>query len=285
LIFFYFQNFIQGHSLCNKCSKNLVKNFCPYCRLDFEKTIPNWEIIKRLPKPIIPIPFYQVEIKLNNLKQLHDNFKSLNTETNNEMKKQLDKLKKQADQTKKNDETEQANKMNEKFDQFEKNLNQNFMDNCEVEKNLEKKIEKFKSKLELDEYKYSEEKLKEMNNELDKLLNSIKENISLINRENEKLKEIFSSNEDEKAIKELENEFEERKKSKSIAQQLLILIDSHQISPVSTPNRSNPNQNPTHPPEDRPVLTLTMFEKCNFCYCLITFIREIYFNFKFDIFF
>jgi len=178
------------------------------------------------------------------------------------MKKQLDKLKKQTDLTTKNDETEEANKINEKFVQFEKNLNQNFMDNCEVEKNLSKKIEKFKSRLDLDEYKYSEEKLKEMNNELDRLLNSIKENINLINRENEKLKEIFSSNEEEKAIKELENEFEERKKSKSIAQQLLILIDSHQISPVSTPNRLNSNPNATHPPEDRPVLTLSLFEKC-----------------------
>jgi hypothetical protein len=37
--------------LCSQCLNDLPNSLCPYCRLPFEKTLPNWQIIDRIHKP------------------------------------------------------------------------------------------------------------------------------------------------------------------------------------------------------------------------------------------
>ena len=66
-----------GHSLCIRCFDSLTKMTCPYCRASFTAKIPNWEIVKRLPKPVLPIVYFQVEKKMVALDKVMDEFSKL----------------------------------------------------------------------------------------------------------------------------------------------------------------------------------------------------------------
>ncbi len=58
-----------GHTMCLVCLTKLEHNKlpCPFCRELTESKIPNWEIIKRLPKPTIPLIYNQIKTKLSDL--------------------------------------------------------------------------------------------------------------------------------------------------------------------------------------------------------------------------
>ena len=61
-----------GHTMCLHCLNRLEaskpsKSVCPFCRENIEAKVPNWEVIKRLPKATIPLVYNQLKIKLNAL--------------------------------------------------------------------------------------------------------------------------------------------------------------------------------------------------------------------------
>ena len=57
-----------GHTICLSCLNKIInKTQCPFCRLETESKIPNWEIIKRLPKPTIPLTYNQLKLNIDNL--------------------------------------------------------------------------------------------------------------------------------------------------------------------------------------------------------------------------
>lgn len=58
-----------GHTICLDCLNKLEinKSLCPFCRIEMQSKIPNWEVMKRLPKPSIPLVYNQLKVKLKGL--------------------------------------------------------------------------------------------------------------------------------------------------------------------------------------------------------------------------
>ncbi len=71
----------------------MKKTTCPFCRCTLSTKIPNWEIIKRLPKPTVPIIFYQIEIKLDSLRKTSTEFNEYIIDFYNGYRSYFDKLK------------------------------------------------------------------------------------------------------------------------------------------------------------------------------------------------
>jgi hypothetical protein len=235
-----------GHSLCIKCFENLNKPVCPYCRASFTSKIPNWEIVKRLPKPTVPIVFYQIEKKLNALKSLASEYGTCVSELNREFNESMDKLQ----QNEASDEfAQRVAKVNKKFEE-------NHAANVEIEENLTKKLDKFRTQLEADEWKYNEENLKKMKQDVDKLTLNINEKCRLLRREREEMRLIFETtttttttsgggsneaatttttadNKKDVILTKLENELKETSAYEQIYRDLNAIFNANVIRPIS----------------------------------------------------
>lgn len=217
-----------GHSLCVKCLESLQKQVCPFCRLEFISKIPNWEINKRLPKPTIPIVYYQVQIKLNTLRDLYTEFSQLIDKTNNYNNENLLKTLN----------CDHESDLNERIQNLNQNFNKNYVENFDIKSNLEKTIESFKSKLDLDENKFNDENLKQIKIEIEKISTKIMEKLELIQIEQKDLNSIFSlypSINKIDLVKKLEEELFEKKKHKPelVNQQLRAILSTNCVRPIS----------------------------------------------------
>jgi hypothetical protein len=223
-----------------------------------DNKIVNWEIIKHLPKPIIPIVFYQIQNKLNSLSSYLSDLSKINSELNDDIKNKIDKLKnteRVVDETNHNNKSNKNEhltaKLVEKLNHFEKNLSEQQQENLEIENNLRKKVENFKTQIELDENKYNEENLKKIKTDIETLMNGLKEKIKTAKDENEKLNQIFNSNKEfqlnEVVLSQLESEFEERKKTRPLTQHLQSLFTANTVRPASGVSNSSNDSGDNQP--------------------------------------
>ena len=225
-----------------------------------DNKIVNWEIIKHLPKPIIPIVFYQIQNKLNSLSSYLSDLSKINSELNDEIKNKIDKLKnteRVVDETNNNNNNKSNKnehltaKLVEKLNHFEKNLSEQQQENLEIENNLRKKVENFKTQIELDENKYNEENLKKIKTDIETLMSGLKEKIKTAKDENEKLNQIFNSNKEfqlnEVVLSQLESEFEERKKTRPLTQHLQSLFTANTVRPASGVSNSSNDSGDNQP--------------------------------------
>jgi hypothetical protein len=239
--------------LCIKCFDSLRKNVCPFCRVTYDNKIINWEISKRLPKPTIPIIYYQTQIKLNNLKDLLVEFNQTNSESNLNIKNKIVEFKTKEINRRDKEELELEEKNNgknqvivDKLKEFEKTLSENYHEHLESETNLKKVYDTFKSQIDLDENKFSEENLKKMKSEIESVHQYFKEKLNAIKNEDEKIKEILSTSKDQSnmdadgIIKKLQMEIDERKKRVTLTRQLAVLF-SHSSATVRPSNQANIN--------------------------------------------
>ena len=138
------------------------------------------------------------------------NFNKLNKEFNEDIKLKFERLKltenviiESSNNTNTNTNTN-ANKDNqhqliEKINAFEKNLDEKFQENIEIESNFNKKLASFRTQIELDENKFNQENLKTVKVDIDNLDNILREKIKTTSDEYDKLVQIFNSNK-EKSI-------------------------------------------------------------------------------------
>jgi hypothetical protein len=225
----------------------------------------NFLLKQRLPKPTIPIIYYQTQVKLNSLNELLSEFHSTNnttitnaslknkiklfkstsstkekdhsvTQTAVELFKSVEKKEKEKDQVvDHHTNSDLSTTVHEKIKEFEKALHDNHQENVESENNLKRVYETFKSQMEADDNKFSEDNLRKLKGEMENVMAYFREKLTAIESENTKIKEIFdgflASNEevlDETAImKKLQMEIEERKKRVTLSRQLAILFSTH----------------------------------------------------------
>lgn len=206
-----------------------------------------------MPKPTIPIIYYQTQIKLNNLKELLHEFNLTNSESNLNIKNKIVEFKTKEinNQENEKDLEEKVNNKNQqvivdKLKEFEKTLSENHQEHLESETNLKKVYDTFKTQIDLDENKFSEENLRKIKNEIESVHQYFKEKLNAIKNEDEKIKEILNTGKDrsnmdtEGIIKKLQMEIDERKKRVTLTRQLAVLF-SHSSSTVRPANQANLN--------------------------------------------
>lgn len=255
-----------GHSLCIRCFDNLNKTTCPFCRTSFIAKIPNWEIMKRLPKPNIPILFYQVEIKLNLLKNATlSECQKIVKDFNTSYRQCFEKFKQNSSKkTTTIDETSKTPKMETlelpnygdktllKLNSLEKKLNVINQENVEISDLLQKRIDKFSTDLNHEENKYNEENLKKIRTEIDSVSKLVRDRMSLWKRELEGLNALLdneSSNNNLELVydfellsqieKNMEHDYNEKTDTTTNAQNLLTLLTP---LPVTRPSESTAEQ-------------------------------------------
>ena len=204
-----------------------------------------------MPKATIPIIFYQIERKLSLLNQQLSNFNKLNKEFNDDIKSKFERLKLAENVLidNNNNNTHKDNQLIEKINAFEKNLDEKYQENIEIESNFNKKLASFRIAIELDENKFNQENLRNVKVDIDNLDNILREKIKTTSDEHDKLVQIFNSNK-EKSINEtllhqFETEIEEiRKKPKPLTQQLQSLLHqtSNSVRPTSSPSDEEANE-------------------------------------------
>ncbi len=200
-----------GHSICIKCFESLAKTACPYCRAAFTAKIPNWEIIKRLPKPTVPIVYYHIEIKLNSLRKTAAEYDKHVAQFHSDLKSQVAQLgASDIDENSSNSSSAAAPAVTsqtvtvtedhrprvlflERLAFLDKKLNTCNEENLEIGVNLRKKVDKFRSDLNQDENKYHEENLRRIKGEIETVNKTIREKIASLKRESERCQAIVSS--------------------------------------------------------------------------------------------
>jgi hypothetical protein len=203
-----------------------------------------------LPKATIPIIFYQIERKLNLLGQQLSNFNKLNKEFNDDIKSKFERLKLTENVlVESNNNSNKDNQLIEKINAFEKNLDEKFQENIEIEANFNKKLASFRTTIELDENKFNQENLRNVKVDIDNLDNILREKIKTTSDEHDKLIRIFNSNKEksinESVLHQFEAEIEEiRKKPKPLTQQLQSLLHqtSNSVRPTSSPSEEEANE-------------------------------------------
>ena len=93
------------------------------------------------------------------------NFNKLNKEFNEDIKSKFERLKVtenviiESSNNANNTITNKDNQLIEKINAFEKNLDEKFQENIEIESNFNKKLASFRTQIELDENKFNQENL------------------------------------------------------------------------------------------------------------------------------
>ncbi|RNA21397.1 hypothetical protein BpHYR1_026871, partial [Brachionus plicatilis] len=230
-----------GHAICLSCFSSLQKPNCPFCRSKYESKVPNWEIIKRLPKPTIPIIYYQIEIKLNSLCSVTGDFgTAVNLFFSNA------KNKTQMAITDNGNESNDA--LNEKLKILLKTIDTRHQENLHTEENLKKTLESFKKKIDLEEIKYSNENLKKIKNDAEKLITITLENSDFLSQKQNQLEQVFKeydSKPNEDLVKKMNSLFLEFDKTNSYNQHVASLFS---ISNTNTLNNQTTSDNV--PPDD-----------------------------------
>lgn len=217
-----------GHSLCIRCFDSLTKTTCPYCRASFTSKIPNWEIVKRLPKPMLPIIFYQLEIKMISLEKVIEEFSKLIVEVNLDYRKRLSELIANDENNKKS--------YADRLKRVEKRLDEINSGNLEVESNLRRKMDKIKSQLDTDEVKFNEESLKKMKPDIDKLNLNITERMKILRKDREDLIAIMNtpSSTPNEILARMENELRDNSAYRQVYRELnSIFAAANVVRPIS----------------------------------------------------
>jgi len=152
-----------------------------------EQKIPNWEIIKHLPKPSIPLIYNQVKIKLEALtEKINLDFfvtAKMIASTVELLGKLIDRIKRQ-----------ELNSESKEHQEFVDMLlcQQNFLNSIrssklELGSFLNMRIDYFRREIEKEENKYNEINLKIIKLDIDKLNKSLNLKVDLIKESNEKL--------------------------------------------------------------------------------------------------
>jgi hypothetical protein len=221
-----------GHSLCIKCFDSLTKTTCPYCRAVFTSKIPNWEIVKRLPKPILPIIFYQVEKKVVALEKVSDEYNKLIVEVNQEYRKRLSEI---GDESSRKSNSDRIKRIEKRLDEINAN-------NQELENNLRRKMDKIKSQIDTDEVKFNEESLKKTKSDMDKMSSSMTERIKMVKKDREELMNILTSNTNStptEILTRVENELRDNSAYKQVYRELnSIFAAANVVRPISNASDS-----------------------------------------------
>lgn len=224
-----------GHAICLSCFNSLQKQDCPFCRSKFESKVPNWEIIKRLPKPTIPIVYYQIEIKLNSLSSLT---KELSTNIN----LFFSNAKNKAQMTITDNSHENNEELSEKLKIILKLIDNKHQQNIETEENLKKTLESFKKNIDLDDNKYSNEKLKKIKSDIEKLITKTIEKSDFISFKQNQLEQIFKeydSKPNDELVQKLEILFSEFETTISFNQHIASLFSISNNNPLNNHTTSD----------------------------------------------
>lgn len=224
-----------GHAICLSCCNNLTKPVCPFCRVKYENKIPNWEIIKRLPKPTIPIIYYQIEIKMNSYKSVINDLSLIISKLNTQVKESIQLM---------ITENDGNDVLNEKFKLILKKIDENHQENLEIESSLIKVMEALKNKIELDENKYNNDNLKNFKSDIEKLTIKTMDKICTLQKELNDFNQLFTtynSKPNEEFMKKLEKMFLEISKPDPINLNLHAIFSANIIRPVATQTSNDPN--------------------------------------------
>ena len=217
--------------------------------------MPNWEIIKRLPKPVIPILYNQLQIKLNEtaVKSFND-YISVTQEAMIPLEligRLMDKIK-----------IEKKITDEEKISEYSQRLfNQKLMFSTYRNKLIEfgnewrSKRDLLRKEIEKEENKYSQENLKKMKLEIELMNSALRERHDSLRNLNQKLINTLndSSLSYDAILNQLETEMEELNKKQAASQLTIItslenlayFMPRNAVAPLSTepnPNRNSPGQ-------------------------------------------
>jgi hypothetical protein len=246
-----------GHSICIKCFESLNKTACPYCRAAFTAKIPNWEIIKRLPKPTVPIIFYNIEIKLESLKKTSTEYDKHVVDFYTDLKSRFQKLTENGDTNEISNDSSVATSSKSEADSnrseflerlsfLDKKLNSYNDENVEIGVNLKKKVDKFRSDLNQDENKYHEENLRRIKGEIETVNKTILDKIASLKKESERCNAIINANSQtvktdlemlrkiEAVIEQEDTVAEDKLTERPSLQYLKSLLSTNVVRPVSS---------------------------------------------------
>ena len=291
-------------------------------------TIVNWEIAKRLPKPVIPIIYHQLQIKQDELNRALADIVNEHKAANQELRSKFERLytnieidddnnnnKNKASTTghagtaanvvtvfsigpvqqqkqhtsvdglpsnsiNRREETASAvarktvsfmlanesaaegrkHELVHKLKELENGLGELEHENEDSETRLRKIVDSFKSKLDMDENKYSEENLKKLKTKIENFQQFLRDKRVAVQNENKKLLAILVKDNgtiatlNDTLIKKLSLELEERKIKRYLISQDLVRLPHNTVRPL-------PNINDMSHRMERETFNLT--EKCN----------------------
>jgi hypothetical protein len=237
-----------GHTICQKCLDKLEinKTQCPFCRVEVVQKIPNWEIIKRLPKPSIPLVYNQLKVKLDNfavrVNNDYFNVASDVLKTVELLGILMELMNKDPDKETPVD-PEKGKPLGKKQEYIENLQNQQtFLNNFRTKKLeygdfLMYKCNTFKKDIEKEEFKYNEQRLKVIKADLDNLSKILSSRNEYIRESNKKLIQMIQAITNHSAFKgfdestnALEEELKEIKRYICLTQPMNLTWPTHGTS-------------------------------------------------------
>ena len=200
-----------GHGACFICINNLERVECPFCREPFENKIVNWELNKRLPKPVIPIAFNLLQLKLNESSvKLYNDYIAATSEIFvpiGQIEKLIDRARNQTNTL--------DDGIIEKLVSYEIFLKD--LRNKSIESGIEfnKNVDSLKKEILLDKNKYSDNNLLRLKREFLKAHNELKNKKEFVIECSEKWKLLLNScsNLNQQNLTQLDNEIEDIKRN------------------------------------------------------------------------
>ena len=197
---------------------------CPYCRETFDTKVPNWEIIKRLPKPVIPILYNQLQIKLNETAVKNFNDYIATTQEALTPLELIGHLMDRIKIEKKETDEEKINEYSQRL--FMQKLTFSTYRNKTIDFGNEwrSKRELLRKEIEKDENKYSEENLKKMKLDVEKMNSALRERRDSLKDLNQKLINILNNSNltYDVTLSQLETEMDELGKKQVASQSTIV---------------------------------------------------------------
>ncbi len=255
---------------------------CPYCREIFDTKVPNWEIIKRLPKPVIPILYNQLQIKLNEtaIKSFND-YIAVTQEALIPLEligRLMDRIKiekKETDEEKVNEYSQRLFNQKLTFSTYRNKL-------IDFGNEWRSKRDLLRKEIEKEENKYSQENLKKIKQDIEKMNSALKERHDSLKNLNQKLKNTLNdSNLNYDAIlSQLETEMDELSKKQVTSQPTILtslenlayFMPRNAVAPLNVePNAGGNNPVQTNSSNHLLMSHKSKFKKIFFYYLLSRF--------------
>ena len=161
-----------GHTLCVKCVEQLSRTACPFCRVFFDWRVPNWEIMKHLPKPVLPVLYNYLAVRLGDPRPLQE-YADLVAEIHG-LSSSLDRLVRKlflrTATSGQHADTNNEQQQQRKLASFGAELKDYQAQARDCRQGFEREFAELKRQLEADENKYCEANLRELKQRLDALL-------------------------------------------------------------------------------------------------------------------
>lgn len=251
-----------GHTICLKCLNKLEINRsqCPFCRVEVEQKIPNWEIIKRLPKPSVPLIYNQIKVKLEKFStRINQDYFN----TSSDILKTVELLGILIDLMNREESTDapdpEKGKPLDKKQEYIENLQtqQTFLNNFRAKKLdyggfLNYKLNMFKNDIEKEDNKFNEQNLIVIKGDIENLNKNLNGKLEFIKESNKKLTQVLQTitqNSKFKGFDEntalLEEELKEMKRVILLTQQADVpihgLTATNAVQPLSATSNSTPD--------------------------------------------